>query len=381
MKAMRDISSGFGMEAMYHLFRKKSSENRILVSSSYRGRGIIALNKIPENLREFLIFRPGVGRINGMNLIELEDAQLKFDVKSYEVDHSIYGAYAYKIIGDSVIAYTGDIRFHGKNGEKTEKFAKSSRDASVLIIEGTRVGRKEGTISEKEVEENARGVIEDSKSLVVADFSARNFERMEIFRKIAEKASREIVITAKDAYMLHSLNSVDSIDRMKDMRIYGELRAKRDRWEKDVVMEKWGDKYIDPKEIAKNPENYILCFSFYDIKNLLDIGIQGGSYIYSSSEAFSEEGIFDFIRLKNWLQFLKFRTFGFDVEYSSGRAVPVFTRKFHSSGHLSEEEIRKVVDIIDPDYIIPVHTEHPEWFRENFENVIALNDGGSFEVP
>ena len=380
MKALRDISSGFGVEAMYNISRKRGSDKRILTSKGvYVGRKIVLLEKIGDDLLDFLEYKPG-GSIEHRGFVNLEDLNLKFDVEGYEVDHSIYGAYAYKINGNSVVTYTGDMRFHGENGEKTEEFVKKARDSTALIIEGTRVGRKEGTIPEKDVEDNALKVVENSKSLVIVDFSPRNFERLEIFRRIAEKTSREMVVTSKDAYMLHAMSLVDGKDRMKDMKIYKELRAKRDKWESEVIMAKWGDRYVDPKEISQNPERYILCFSFYDIKNLLDMKIRGGTYIYSSSEAFGEEQFFDFIRLKNWLRFFGFRTFGFDVDYSGDTPMPVFTGEFHSSGHMSEEEIIRVIDMVDPDYIIPVHTEHPEWFRKNFDNAILLNDGEGFEV-
>lgn len=30
--------------------------------------------------------------------------------------------------------------------------------------------------------------------------------------------------------------------------------------------------------------------------------------------------------------------------------------------------------MIDPDIVIPVHTDHPEWFSENFDNAVLLKD-------
>ncbi|KKM71500.1 hypothetical protein LCGC14_1429930 [marine sediment metagenome] len=33
---------------------------------------------------------------------------------------------------------------------------------------------------------------------------------------------------------------------------------------------------------------------------------------------------------------------------------------FHASGHASEDELVYIIDTIDPDIIIPVHTEKPE---------------------
>ncbi len=380
MKAMRDTASGFAVEAVYHLTRAYSQDPRILEGNMYRGRRVLSLDGVSDDLVDFLSRRPNGESIDGVESVEQSDLNMDFDVLGYEVDHSIYGAMAYKVIGDITVAYTGDLRFHGKKRAKTEEFVKNASDATILIIEGTRVGRSEPTLAESDVEKNALAVIENAKSLVIADFSPRNFERLEIFKRIAEKTSRTLVITAKDAYLLHALRVADRVDRMKGLKIYRELKAKREKWEKEVVEKLWGDLYIDPQDIAKNPENYILCFSFYNMKNLLDIGIHGGVYIYSSSEAFGEEQEFDFIRLKNWLDFFGFDIYGFSMDYSFPRPKPVFSRKFHSSGHLSSEEIRKVIEIIDPDYIVPVHTEHPEWFAENFENTILIENGGSFEV-
>ncbi|MEA3295042.1 MAG: MBL fold metallo-hydrolase RNA specificity domain-containing protein [Euryarchaeota archaeon] len=34
----------------------------------------------------------------------------------------------------------------------------------------------------------------------------------------------------------------------------------------------------------------------------------------------------------------------------------------HASGHASADEIKKMVEIIDPQNLIPIHTQHPELF-------------------
>jgi len=60
------------------------------------------------------------------------------------VDHSIFGATAYILRGETTIAYTGDFRLHGKNGDATRDFINKAKDASVLITEGTRAGPTEG---------------------------------------------------------------------------------------------------------------------------------------------------------------------------------------------------------------------------------------------
>ncbi|RLI83566.1 ribonuclease J [Archaeoglobales archaeon] len=393
LKAMRDVSaSGIGSEIAYFSYRDPDAEDgRVLLSTKskfYKGRDFICTGKIPDKLAEFMCYRPGQEskrarkKFNPGNLCHVHDHDLSFDIDAYEVDHSIYGATAYILWGDSAIAYTGDIRMHGKYADKSRKFVKKAKDASVLIIEGTRTSREDVNESEEVVFENCLKAVEESKGLVVADFSPRNFERLETFIEIAKKTSRELVVTAKDAYMLHAMECVDGICRMEDVKIYYELKDKsRDKWEELVVRERWEDKYVDPTDISNNPENYILCFSFYDMKHLLDIKPAGGSYIYSSSEAFTEEQEFDFLRLYNWLQEFGLRIYGFEMVLEGGRQVPSFIKGYHASGHASKSDLRWVIEQIDPDVIIPVHTENPGWFVENFGNkVVVLKDCESYVV-
>ncbi|RUM33142.1 MAG: ribonuclease J [Archaeoglobus sp.] len=388
LKAMRDVSAS-GMEIAYFSPRTSGNDERILISERtkpYKGRDFICTNKISDKLAEFMCYKPGQESKNAKKLVpgkicHVSNHSLSFDIDAYEVDHSIYGATAYILRNDLAIAYTGDIRMHGKHAERSKGFVKKAKDASVLIVEGTRTSRKEDVDESEEIAfENCLKAVEESKGLVIADFSPRNFERLETFIEIAKKTSRELVVTAKDAYMLHAVECVDGICRMENVGIYHELRDKRNKWEELVVRKRWEEKYVDPSDISRNPENYILCFSFYDMKHLLDIKPNGGSYIYSSSEAFSEEQEFDFQRLYNWLQEFGLRIYGFEMVLEGGKFVPSFIRGYHASGHASKSDLRWIIEQVDPDVIIPVHTENPEWFVENFENVVVLGDGENLEV-
>ncbi|AIY89256.1 MBL fold metallo-hydrolase RNA specificity domain-containing protein [Geoglobus acetivorans] len=391
LKAMRDVSSsGIGSEVAYFNVREHMEDDRrILItdrSKPYKGRDLICTDRIPDELAEFMCYRPGqegrnAKKLNPGNLCHVHDHGLSFDIDAYEVDHSIYGATAYILWGDSAIAYTGDIRMHGKYADKSREFVRGAKDASVLIIEGTRTGRDEDVNeSEEIVFENCLKAVEESKGVVIADFSPRNFERLETFMEIARRTSRELVVTAKDAYMLHAMECADGICRMEDVRIYHELKQKKDKWEELVVRERWGDKYVDPADISRNPENYILCFSFYDMKHLLDIKPDGGTYIYSSSEAFSEEQEFDFLRLYNWLREFNLRVYGFKMVLKDGKLAPEFVRGYHASGHASKDDLRWIIEQVDPDVIIPVHTTNPEWFVENFYNVKVFKNEDNVEV-
>ena len=112
---------------------------------------------------------------------------------------------------------------------------------------------------------------------------------------------------------------------------------------------------------------------------MLDIKPREGSYIYSSSEAFEEESEFDFVRLHKWLERFGFNVFGFDLVKQDDRLKPIFIKGFHASGHAAKSELIWAIETIDPDIIIPVHTDNPGWFKENFDNVVLLNDGETYK--
>ncbi len=384
LKALRDTSSAMlGSDVAYYSLNVQNDDKRILKPEKYKdyGRDFICTDYFSESFQEFLnVSIKSRTKFTEGSLSYLNDFSSNLEIKAFEVDHSIYGAIAYIISGDNSIAYTGDFRLHGKKGKKSEEFIKKAKEASILIIEGTRAAREDVNESEEIVYENSLKTSEEAKGLIIVDFTARNFERLEMFNLIAKKIGRTLIITAKDAYLLNALEKADGIDRIEDLRIYRDLKSTSRGWENFLINKEREIDYIDPMEISKDPDKYMVCFSLFDIKNLLDIKPQKGTYIYSSSEAFEEESEFDFNRLNNWLQFFKFKIYGFEVVKEGGREKPKFTKGFHASGHVSKKDLTWAIETIDPDVIFPVHTDNPEWFSNNFENAVLLKDNESYTI-
>lgn len=391
LKAMRDTSAGsLGGEISYYSEKTPldGCDGLVLESSkkgSYTARDMYLCTEPTAELRDFASHRPGSdsGRSKKVEAGAVDHhshLSLPFTVEPHPVDHSILGAVAYILRGDTTIAYTGDYRLHGLGAESTRRFISAAKDASILITEGTRVGRQsDEEITEADVLENCQKAAESEPGLVVADFSARNFERLQTFTEIADHVGRTLLVTPKDAYMLHALGCADGKCLMdtSHIGIYKELRNHtRDKWETEVVSTKWGDRYVSHLTVGRNPEKYLLCFSLFDLKHLLDIKPRGGSYIYSSSEAFTEEQVFDFQRLNQWLTYFNLKPVGYTLQ----DGVPLFIKGFHASGHLSQEDLIKAVDQIDPDKIIPVHTSNSEWFKQQFEKTITINDGETIKI-
>ena len=371
------------LEVAFYSKKTKGKSNKTIKSvyGTYETRSMVCTEPFASDFESFMstdiksAADKTTGNIKALNckgICDLTNNPTQFDIKCFDVDHSIFGATGYILSGDSSIAYTGDFRLHGKKADMSRKFIHYAKDASVLIIEGTRTSREDIDESEEQVYENCLNVAESAKGIVVADFSARNFERLEIFGKIANKTSRTVVLPAKQAYLLKALEQVDGVNRTKNILVFNEYKTSKNNWEKNFIENELN--YIEPTEILNAPEKCILCFSFYDLKHLLDITPRNGTYIYSSSEAFEEESEFDFIRLNHWLKHFDFSVHGFDIKIENGKERPEFTKGFHASGHASKSDLTHAIETIDPDYIIPVHTENPMWFSENFDNVKISNE-------
>jgi ribonuclease J len=160
-----------------------------------------------------------------------------------------------------------------------------------------------------------------------------------------------------------------------DLLIFQETRGRNRLWESNFIEKKFGQKYIKAPEIKRNLGEYILCFSFWDLNNLLDIRPNGGIYIYSTSEAFTEEQEIDVWRLSNWLNFFAIQPVGFSLPEQAefGRLCrPEFIQGYHSSGHICGPELFAIIREIKPARVVPVHTENPELFIEELKGIEVL---------
>jgi ribonuclease J len=370
IKAVNDCGRADpGAECAYCTIKGPGNDRRTVVSGkgSYVARDFLLTERHKSGFEDF--WTNSKGKTKGLEPGELGNmTSLELEIKAMEVDHSIYGATAYAVETPAGwVVYSGDIRLHGAYGEKTRRFMSDAKALSpaALIIEGTRTGRDDShfQLSEADVASKCRAAAEDVEGLVIADFSARNFERLDAFIEIARRAGRSLVVTIKDAYFLEAMRLVDGVDRLSQVLVYGELKSRGSKV-KDSIEEQIG-RLVDPKEISMHPWEHILCFSSYDMGNLLDIRPDGGRYIYSSSEAHSEDQVFDFVRLHRWITRFGMEAFGFKED----KGTVTFEPGYHASGHASAEDLANVVETIDPDLVIPVHTLRPEFFQESGRNV------------
>ena len=301
-----------------------------------------------------------------------------FRVEAFPVDHSVPGATAFAVgTPAGLVVYTGDLRRHGRWREKTEAFLRAleGREVFLLVAEGTRLGEARPARTEEEVGEALHAEVARWEGCPVAvDFAPRNLERLLSCLEVAEALGRRLVVTPKDAYLLWGLAHAEPdpwkgvLERVLVLR---EARGRTPGWEEHL----WAQEGVHPigmKAIAQDPGAYLLAFGFYEVNRLLDLrlleadlGRRGrrGAYIFSNSYWADQEQILDLGVLLAWLGRLDFRLLPEGLADLPSDPAGV-KNPFHTSGHAPEPDLLEAVQRLQPRYLLPVHTERPERWRE-----------------
>ncbi|MDK2896878.1 MAG: ribonuclease [Candidatus Atribacteria bacterium] len=373
-KAIQDTSrSDLEYEICY--FNPKKEKEGYLSSESYQKcpsvqRPFLVCNchSVPDKIKEFWEQSPSSRKLQS-RAISFDNTIIgELSIRSYPVDHSIFGATAYAIKTTAGwVVYTGDLRLHGKFGNLTREFIRQVQALSplALICEGTHP--KEGKpITEETVKENVFREVRKAEGLVIADFGPRNLERLLTFQQVALTCGRQLVIMAKDLYLLLALSLVPDfaeVDLNQAILLYRGIKDSRSKWEKELY-QKHQAKTITPSQIRENQNQLILCLSYWDINELIDINPDPGAlYIYSSSEAYEEEQKFDLNRLANWLKLFGIKPVGLP-DLKTGK-IKSAEKGYHASGHISGGELLNLIQEVNPRCVIPVHTQQPEFFSKN----------------
>jgi ribonuclease J len=269
------------------------------------------------------------------------------EVEPYHVDHSVPGAYGLIVhTSEGTVTYTGDVRVHGTKSAMTDDFVRVSHQSKplALLSEGTNI-LGASVLDETEVETKLNHVVSATEELVMATFSYSDIDRLNTFKKVAEKNKRSLAISVKQAHILNQLKKDKNLlvpdVFADDIIIYRKGKKRFYDWEQEILDHR---NVKDASQIKTMQNKTILVSSFSDMKELIDIRPKYGSnFILSSSEPYNEEQALEFDKLTNWLNH-----FG----------LPSY--HIHCSGHMMPNDMKKIAGDIAPQRIFPIHTENPE---------------------
>lgn len=303
------------------------------------------------------------------------------------VDHSVPGAASVLVeTSDGKTIYcTGDVRFHGIFDEVTEELEAwaAEADVDVMLCEGTRIDQDEPD-SEDRVREDLTKTFSSTEGLALVDFGWKDTTRFETAQQAAKAAGRELVVSYKLAYLLDALKrrdpsqrSVEDLDhvsvyvRRGSSMLYSPDDYNRDKpkmgypgdgEERATVHLREGRRAAD---LRADPSRYVLMLSQWEMTEMLDVRPpKGSTFVRAACEPFSDEMVLDLSRQANWLKRFDIPVRERVVETPDGQTKRVeLPEASHASGHAAGPHLKEFIRRVDPDRVVPVHTENEDAFE------------------
>ena len=264
-------------------------------------------------------------------------------IRPLVIDHSAADSYMFVIEAEGKrVLYTGDFRMHGLRHHVLDQLVNTYiGEVDVLITEGTSLSRDaDKYISEAAVLEDISSYIQDGKYVFVI-CSSTNIDRI---MGIWQNMPTDKVLIC-DAYQKRILDTVIN-------NVYYESSLYR-RHDSPLVLNKgsYPKYYMDHGfvSLVRGTENFISQIREFPKDDM--------RIIYSMWTGYIEENL----ALKTLLE-----------------TYPTYI--CHASGHVSKDDLIKFIELVNPDAIIPVHTDNPERLEElvPHRNVYIVNDNEPF---
>ncbi len=289
-------------------------------------------------------------------------------------DHSVPGAYGIIIhTANGVIVYSGDFRLHGPRADMSREFVFRAKQVhpDVLVTEATNIVDAK-IVSENEVEEKISQAVSNTQRLALSGFYLNDVDRLKAFQRDAKANSRQLVISMKQAWIVHKLRG-DKHLNLFSMEEPGLLIFQREKktlyeWEK-ILLNCYPGKMIDSLYVNAHQDELLLAASIWDMNEMVEVQPKSGrTYILSHSEPFNEEMEIDYNKLLNWLEIC---------------GLPLY--QAHASGHVNPGQLKWAISEINPIKVYAIHTERSKLLANYIGDLgietVCPQDGVEYQVP
>jgi ribonuclease J len=300
-----------------------------------------------------------------------------FIITPFLVDHSAVDAYAFLIEAEGKrLFYSGDFRAHGRKSVLFDTITKNPpKEIDLLFMEGTMIQRNNDDFpSETAVEKKIYEIINAQENITFLISSSQNIDRIVSAFRACKRAGKTLVLDIYTAWVLEQLKLISkNIPAMEWDQIKVKLSYSQHEKLKDNP-DFFGDfrqrvyqHRISKEELHANPAEYLFFskMSHYKTINLYK-DIKPVNVIYSQ-----------------WLGYLS----NSDSDYYGAEAMAGYQNDpqvnfvyAHTSGHATVEDLQKFAEALNPNILVPVHTEHGDEFKTLFKNVSEIHDNHIMEI-
>jgi len=292
-------------------------------------------------------------------------------VTPFLVDHSAYGAMAFLVEAEGKkVFYSGDFRGHGRKKALFEKLVSHPvPDVDVLMLEGTMMGRQqEDTWTEDELERAIADEARIHEGMKLFICSGQNIDRLVTFYKAALRSDATLVLDLYAANVLYELDRKSlplPTNGHKNIKVLFSNHFIRRLSEQNLRhwYERWRSFEVDSKGLQRLGRKAFVMYRDSSLNEFEKAGVPKDSVLfYSMWSQYALEPSFD-------------RTRAFMDRHG------IHFKAFHTSGHAVLEDLKRFAKAMNSETIVPIHTEHPDDYREHFGNKVrCLKDGEVFPI-
>ncbi len=238
-------------------------------------------------------------------------------IERFDVDHDVSGASGYRVTtSDGVLAFTGDIRFHGHQPLRSWAFADAVAGCDVLVTEGTTLSFDEHhpLRTEADVARDFEAALAGRRDLMLLSIYPRDLERVRAVLRVAAGAGRSVLWPDRTAAFLRAAG----------------IEAAAGIGETGLAA------------VRAAPGGFLLQPDSANLAGLLGLPLGPAStMLHANGEPL---GAFD----PRWQ---------FYTDWLEQCEVPL--RMLGCSGHASQDHLHEMLYRIRPSVVIPIHTRSP----------------------
>lgn len=264
-------------------------------------------------------------------------------VTPYLCDHSAFDSYMFLCeVGGEKVLYTGDFRSNGrKSFDRLLKALPNKVDK--IICEGTTLSRAVSIpLSEAELENKAVELFRNTDGPIFVMQSSTNIDRIVTMYRSAKRSGR---IFLEELYMAEVASAAgDNIPNPSFDDVYAFITNPSHHDELVRYRRMGKDKIADSK--------FVMCVRssmLHYLQRLSEkMDFNSGLLVWSMWSGYRKQ--------ETTQKFL-----------NACEEMGLSIVEFHTSGHADPDTIKALIDHVNPDEIIPIHTENAAWFSENYK--------------
>lgn len=290
------------------------------------------------------------------------------NITPYLMDHSAFDAYAFIVEAEGrSLFYSGDFRSHGRKRKAFEWFSHNVKQGvDYLLLEGTTLGRSnQGFQTEADLENELVSTFTKDSGPHLIYTSGQNIDRLVSIFRACRRTGK---ILALDFYIANVLKTLSDYGRLPhpskdfpEIKVFFPFRLSRmvSSKGKQALLYQFKDYKITKEQISDQADRVVMTVrpSMQGDLERID-ALNGGKLIFSIWEGYKTDE-----RTRQFLEYIKSR--GLEETH------------LHTSGHADQATLQRMVAILKPKTIVPIHTFEGGIYQNVFidENIVRVSDG------